>query len=78
MKWPQCRWPQAVLARTAAWFGSDRHPPRSRRTLQLEALECRCVPSTITPTTFADGGLDSGSLRDALSQTRCSRRARLV
>jgi hypothetical protein len=26
----------------------------------------RCVPATITPTTFADGGLGSGSLRDAV------------
>jgi hypothetical protein len=31
-------------------------------------LECRCVPATITPTTFADGGLGSGSLRDAVLQ----------
>jgi hypothetical protein len=31
-------------------------------------LEGRCVPSTITPTTFADGVLGSGSLRDAVLQ----------
>jgi predicted outer membrane repeat protein len=31
-------------------------------------LERRCVPATITPTTFADGGLGSGSLRDAVLQ----------
>jgi hypothetical protein len=31
-------------------------------------LEGRCVPTTITPTTFADGGLGSGSLRDAVLQ----------
>jgi hypothetical protein len=31
-------------------------------------LEERCVPATITPTTFADGGLGSGSLRDAVLQ----------
>jgi hypothetical protein len=31
-------------------------------------LECRCVPATITPTTFDDGGLGSGSLRDAVLQ----------
>jgi hypothetical protein len=31
-------------------------------------LEWRCVPATITPTTFADGGLGSGSLRDAVLQ----------
>jgi hypothetical protein len=29
-------------------------------------LECRCVPATITPTTLADGGRGSGSLRDAI------------
>jgi hypothetical protein len=34
----------------------------------VETLECRCVPATITPTTFADGGLGSGSLRDAVLQ----------
>jgi hypothetical protein len=34
----------------------------------IEALERRCVPTTITPTTFADGGLGSGSLRDAVLQ----------
>jgi hypothetical protein len=31
-------------------------------------LEDRCVPTTLTPTTFADGGLGSGSLRDAVLQ----------
>jgi hypothetical protein len=36
--------------------------------LRIERLEDRCVPSTITPTTFADGGLGSGSLRDAVLQ----------
>jgi hypothetical protein len=36
--------------------------------LRLEPLEGRCVPTTITPTTFADGGLGSGSLRDAVLQ----------
>jgi hypothetical protein len=36
--------------------------------LQIELLEGRCVPSTITPTTFDDGGLGSGSLRDAVLQ----------
>jgi hypothetical protein len=34
----------------------------------VEILERRCVPATITPTTFADGGLGSGSLRDAVLQ----------
>jgi hypothetical protein len=36
--------------------------------LGLELLEGRCVPTTITPTAFADGGLGSGSLRDAVLQ----------
>jgi hypothetical protein len=36
--------------------------------LKLERLEHRWVPATITPTTFADGGLGSGSLRDAVLQ----------
>jgi hypothetical protein len=31
-------------------------------------LERRCVLTTITPTTFADGGPGSGSLRDAVLQ----------
>jgi hypothetical protein len=36
--------------------------------LRIDFLENRCVPSTITPTTFDDGGLGSGSLRDAVLQ----------
>jgi hypothetical protein len=36
--------------------------------LSIELLEGRCVPTTITATTFADGGLGSGSLRDAVLQ----------
>jgi hypothetical protein len=36
--------------------------------LLLEPLEGRWVPATLTPTTFADGGLGSGSLRDAVLQ----------
>src|SRR6516165_7726462 len=32
----------------------------------IEVLEGRWVPTTLTPTTFADGGLGSGSLRDAV------------
>jgi hypothetical protein len=39
-----------------------------RRHLWVELLEGRCVPSTITPTSFDDGGLGSGSLRDAVLQ----------
>jgi hypothetical protein len=36
--------------------------------LRIESLENRQVPTTLTPTTFADGGLGSGSLRDAVLQ----------
>src|SRR6516164_9501801 len=32
----------------------------------VEVLEGRWVPATLTPITFADGGLGSGSLRDAV------------
>jgi hypothetical protein len=32
----------------------------------IELLESRWVPTTITPTTFADVGPGSGSLRDAV------------
>jgi hypothetical protein len=42
---------------------------RARRTrLLLEALEDRCVPTMLTPATFTDGVLGSGSLRDAVLQ----------
>jgi hypothetical protein len=34
----------------------------------IEFLEGRWVPATLTPTTFLDGGLGSGSLRDAVLQ----------
>jgi hypothetical protein len=34
----------------------------------VEVLERRWVPTTLIPTTFADGGLGSGSLRDAVLQ----------
>ena len=46
--------------------GPRRHQRRWRSQLFLEPLEVRCVPTTITPTTFDDGGLGSGSLRDAV------------
>src|SRR6516165_9738179 len=34
----------------------------------IESLENRWVPTTLTPTTLADGGLGSGSLRDDVLQ----------
>jgi hypothetical protein len=68
MKWHQSRWAHAVFASAASCLGWRRLPPRHRRTLRLEVLEDRSVPTTITPTTFADGGLGSGSLRDAVLQ----------
>ena len=46
-----------------------RHKARfTKIRLRIELLENRWVPTTITPTTFADGGLGSGSLRDAILQ----------
>src|SRR6516164_3180659 len=48
--------------------GSRRPKQRYRTRLLLEPLEDRCVPTTITPTMFADGVLGSGSLRDAVLQ----------
>ena len=68
MKWRQSRWAQAVLAWAVSRRGSRRPPPRYRMALRAELLEDRSVPSTITPTTFADGGSGSGSLRDAVLQ----------
>src|SRR5262249_12033349 len=57
-----------VHALSVSLSGSRRQKKRYRRPLLLEPLEGRCVPTTITPTTFADGGLGSGSLRDAVLQ----------
>jgi hypothetical protein len=68
MKWHRSRLAQEVLACAVFGRGSRRHAPRYRSVLRVEPLENRCVPSTITPTTFADGGLGSGSLRDAVLQ----------
>ena len=48
--------------------GSRRQKPYYRRRLLVEPLEDRWVPTTIVPTTFADGVLGSGSLRDAVLQ----------
>jgi hypothetical protein len=49
-------------------FGSTRKKRPYGTRLLLEVLEDRYVPTTITPTTFADGVLGSGSLRDAVLQ----------
>jgi hypothetical protein len=64
------RWTQVLLRSRSAWLGggSDRHRRPVWRPLRLEALEGRWVPTTLTPTTFLDGGLSSGSLRDAVLQ----------
>jgi hypothetical protein len=48
-------WAKATLSSPAFVSGSARNKPGCRRRLLLEALEDRCVPTTITPTTFADG-----------------------
>ena len=46
-----------------------RHKSRlTKMRLRIELLETRWVPTTITPTTFDDGGAGSGSLRDAVLQ----------
>jgi hypothetical protein len=50
------------------WFRSRRRTQQFQRLLRLELLEDRWVPTTITPTTFADGVLGSGSLREAVLQ----------
>src|SRR6516225_2774258 len=64
----QSRWTNTLRRAWASWLSSDRHPPRCGTRLRVELLEGRSVPATITPTTFADGGLGSGSLRDAVLQ----------
>jgi parallel beta-helix repeat protein len=47
-----------------------RHKSRltTKTRLRIELLENRRVPTILTPTTFVDGGLGSGSLRDAILQ----------
>jgi hypothetical protein len=68
MAWRKSSWAKAVLSSSAFLFGSSRKKQPYRTRLLLELLEDRCVPTTITPTTFADGDLGSGSLRDAVLQ----------
>ena len=50
-------WAKAIVSSPAFLFGPARHKPGYRRRLVVEPLEDRCVPTTITPTTFADGVL---------------------
>ena len=54
------------------WKSTGRRPRQVSRARpccpRLEMLERRWVPATLTPTTFADGGPGSGSLRDAVLQ----------
>jgi hypothetical protein len=68
MAWRKSSWAKAVFSSSAFLFGSSRKKQPYRTRLLLEPLEDRCVPTTITPTTFADGVLGSGSLRDAVLQ----------
>jgi hypothetical protein len=59
MVWLKTRMTKSILAQSRRGL---------RRPLRIELLEDRFVPTTIIPTTFADGGLGSGSLRDAVLQ----------
>src|SRR5712692_8383208 len=68
MAWRKSSWAKALFSSSAFLFGSSRKKQPYRTRLLLELLEDRCVPATITPTTFADGVLNSGSLRDAVLQ----------
>src|SRR6516165_972689 len=56
------------LAKVVRFLSGSSPRPQQRRRLLLEVLEDRTVPTTFTPTTFADGVLGSGSLRDAVLQ----------
>src|SRR5713226_631922 len=62
------QWAKSAFASLASLFGSSRKKQPYRTRLLLEVLEDRCVPTTITPPTFADGVLGSGSLRDGTGQ----------
>src|SRR6516165_8533399 len=68
MAWRKSSWAKAVFSSSAFLFSSARKKQPYRTRLLLEPLELRCVPTTVTPTTFADGVLGSGSLRDAVLQ----------
>src|SRR5260370_38733658 len=62
------RWTKKAFSWWGCQRGSGRSRAGSRGLLCIEYLEARCIPATMTPTTFADGGLGSGSLRDAVLQ----------
>src|ERR1700736_5280280 len=68
MTWFTSRLAKMVGFSSVARSGFRRPKQHYWRRLLLEPLEDRCVPTTITPTTFADGVLGSGSLRDAVLQ----------
>ena len=68
MGWPKSWSAKAVFWSLAFSFGSARKKRPHRTRLLLVPLEDRCVPTTITPTTFTDGVWGSGSLRDAVLQ----------
>src|SRR5260370_27479759 len=68
MAWRRSSWAKAVFSSSAFLFGSSPKKQPYRTRLLVEPLEDRCVPTTFTPTTFADGVLGSGSLRDAVLQ----------
>jgi len=44
-------------------------PIRRRTPLAVECLELRCVPATFNVTNLADGGVGTGSLRSAITQS---------
>src|SRR5712692_8744570 len=70
MAWRKSSWAKAFFSSSAFLFGSSPKQQPYRTRLLLELLEDRCVPTTFTPTTFADPDpvLGSGSLRDAVLQ----------
>jgi hypothetical protein len=68
MAWRKSSWAKAIFSSSAFLFGSSRKKQPYRTRLLLESLEDRCLPTIFMPTTFADGVLGSGSLRDAVLQ----------